>query len=466
MKSKILVVDDEDIIRLTLKEGLSDLGHEVETAVGSADGLMKVKVFRPDIILLDMRLKGEDGLDLAQKIKRLDAFAAIIIMTAYADIKTAIRAIRLGALDYIKKPLDLEEIEVTISKALANRAMKKKLLLYEKKEDMEANEFICGDPAMDEVVNRMNILAGNDHSTVLIRGETGTGKEGVASYIHRNGPRKESAMVSINCSAIPEQLLESELFGFEKHSFTGAGTRKQGLLELAHGGTLFLDELGEMSLGTQAKLLRVIERKRFKRIGGLEEIEIDIRIIAATNKNLEESVKRREFREDLFYRLNVVPIAIPPLRERPLDVELLSQHFLERYAKKFRKRFTAFSREARDLMAVYAWPGNVRELKNLIERIVILNDGEILEAGFLPPEMQSGMSSGTGALKGAPADLIDEGFSLEEEVARLEKHYIAQAMRLAEDNHSKAAKLLGISRHALNRRIEKHFKEEEQKAFS
>lgn len=458
MNTKILVIDDEEIMRLTLGEGLCDFGYNVETASDGLEGIKKLKEFRPDVILLDMRLKAENGLDVARKIKQIDEYVEIVIMTAYGDIKTAIEAIKIGAIDYIKKPLDIEEIEVTISKAIASQSMKKKLKLYEEKELRTEDTFISKDSVMEDTKKKMNILAKNDSVTVLIRGETGTGKEVVANFIHKNSDRKDSLMLSVNCAAIPRQLLESELFGFEKNAFSGANSRKRGLLELAHGGTVFLDELGEMPLDIQSKILRFLETRKFNRIGGLEEIEVDIRVIAATNKNLEEAIAKKEFREDLYYRLNVVPIFIPALRERELDIIELSKHFLDVFNIKFKKNFKGFTDEAINRMTSYQWPGNIRELKNIIERIVILNNASFIDVENLPSEIQEQLTSKKNIeIADQNEEFIQEGFSLEEKVADLEKYYITKALNRSKGNFSAASKLLGISRHALNRRMEKYF---------
>ncbi|WP_097026992.1 sigma-54-dependent transcriptional regulator [Clostridium peptidivorans] len=458
MNTKILVIDDEEIMRLTLEEGLCDLGYNVETAADGLEGIKKLKEFRPDVILLDMRLKSENGLDVARKIKQMDEYVEIVIMTAYGDIKTAVEAIRIGAIDYIKKPLDIEEIEVTISKAIASQSMKKKLKLYEERELKSGETFISKDPAMEDIIRKMNVLSQNDSVTVLIRGETGTGKEVISNFIHKNSDRKHSLMLSVNCAAIPRQLLESELFGFEKNAFSGANSRKRGLLELAHGGTVFLDELGEMPLDIQSKLLRFLETRKFNRIGGLEEIEVDIRVIAATNKNLEEAIAKKEFREDLYYRLNVVPIFIPALRERKLDIMELSKYFLDIFNIKFKKSFKGFTNEAIDRMTSYQWPGNIRELKNIIERIVILNNASFIDVENLPSEIQEQVSNEKNIeIAEQNEEFIQEGFSLEEKVADLEKYYITRALNRSKGNFSAASKLLGISRHALNRRMEKYF---------
>ncbi|WP_186429031.1 sigma-54 dependent transcriptional regulator [Clostridium sp. BSD9I1] len=457
MNTKVLVIDDEEIMRLTLGEGLGDFGYDVETASDGLEGIKRLKEFRPDVILLDMRLRTENGLDIARKIKQIDEYVEIIIMTAYGDIKTAIEAIRIGAIDYIKKPLDIEEIQVTISKAIASQSMKKKLKLYEEKELRTEDTFISKDSVMEDTIRKMNVLAKNDSVTVLIRGETGTGKEVVANYIHKNSARKDSVMLSVNCAAIPRQLLESELFGFEKNAFSGANSRKRGLLELAHGGTVFLDELGEMPLDIQSKILRFLETRKFNRIGGLEEIEVDIRVIAATNKNLEEAIAKKEFREDLYYRLNVVPIFIPALRERKLDIVELSKYFLDIFNIKFKKNFKDFTNEAIDRIISYQWPGNIRELKNIIERIVILNNGGFIDVENLPSEIQEQVTAGENVTIAEPnEEFIQEGFSLEEKVADLEKYYIKKALSKSNGNFSAASKILGISRHALNRRMEKY----------
>lgn len=463
MKTKVLVIDDEQIMRLTLGEGLFDLGYDVMAASDGLEGMEKLKSFRPDVILLDMRLKFEDGIDIARKIKEIDEYVEIIIMTAYGDIKTAIDAIKIGAIDYIKKPLDIDEIEVTILKAITSQNMKKKLKLYEEKELRDGENFISKDPVMEDTIRKMNVLAKNDSVTVLIRGETGTGKEVIANYIHKNSERKNGIILSVNCAAIPKELLESELFGFEKNAFSGAASRKKGLLELAHGGTLLLDELGEMPIGMQSKLLRFLETKKFNRIGGLEEIEVDIRVIAVTNKNLEEAIAKKEFREDLYYRLNVVPIFIPALRERKIDILEISKHFVNIFNIKFKKNVKGFTDEAIERMISYSWPGNIRELKNIIERIIILNDVNFIDVKQLPSEMQKQLTKKENIkYEDEGEEIIEEGFSLEEKVIDLEKYYIVKALKRTKRNLSAASKLLGISRHALNRRMEKYFKNVEK----
>ncbi len=463
MKKKLLIIDDEELIRLSLSEGMKDYGYLVDDAKNIQEATEKVLSFRPDVALIDLKLGSEDGLELAEKIKALDDYVEVIMMTAYGDIRTAIDAIKRGASDFLKKPLDLEEMNVVITKTLNSQALKRKLEIYEKREHDSTSGFIGRSEAMRDAVHKMKILSQNDSVTVLIRGETGTGKEVVANYIHQNGPRSQGVMLSLNCAAIPSQLIESELFGFEKNAFSGAGARKRGLIELASGGTLFLDELGEMPLDIQAKLLRFLETKQFKRVGGLESIEVDIRVIAATNRDLEKAIADKSFREDLYYRLNVVPIYLPPLRDRDEDIEHLAHHFLDTYLKKFGRDDGLLSSEALQWLKKYSWPGNVRELKNVIERMVILNDVKVFKKDHLPYELTTGgiqkaMESTEASAHALQEQIeaIPDEFSLEALVEHLETTYIEMALRQCDGNLSNASKLLGISRYALKRRLEKY----------
>ncbi|MBB6218589.1 two-component system response regulator AtoC [Anaerosolibacter carboniphilus] len=460
MKKRILIIDDEKVLCMSLKEGLKDFGYDVDTACTGTEGIKKLLDFKPQIIFLDMRLSEENGLEVIKKVKAIDKEVEVIMMTAYGDTKTAVTAIKNGAFDYIHKPFDLEEIQFLISKALKNFEMQKKIYLLEKEKQENRPFMISNHPKMREIQDKVEILSQNDKVTVLIRGETGTGKELVASAIHNHSVRKDASMLKINCGAIPQHLVESELFGFEKNAFTGAGARKKGLFELADGGTVFLDEVGELPLEMQAKLLRFLEEQKFKRIGGLVDIEVDIRIIAATNKDLEKAVQQKEFREDLYYRLNVVPIHLPPLRERGGDILLLAEHFLNVYNQKFGKAIKGITQSAKEQLLNYAWKGNVRELKNVIERIVILYRDDFIDSYHLPLEIsQQPLNVRTNTL---PEDtfkhrLIKEKFSLDEEIQRMEKAYIELALELSQDNYSKASQLLGISRFALKRKLEKYF---------
>ncbi|SES82712.1 two-component system, NtrC family, response regulator AtoC [Natronincola peptidivorans] len=461
MRKRILIVDDEEMIRLSLKEGLTDLGYQVSTAENGMKALGEMEDFKPQIIFLDMRLSGESGLELIPKIKEIDRDVEVVIMTAYGDIQTAVKAIKRGAFDYINKPFDLEEIDIIIRRIIKSLVLQKKVYLLEQEKKAQYEYMLGEDPSMQEVIDKIHILSSNDTVTVLIQGETGTGKELVASAIHNNSIRKDAPMVKINCGALPQQLVESELFGFEKNAFTGANTRKKGLLEVADGGTVFLDEIGEVSLNVQTKLLRFLEERKLKRVGGLEDIEVDIRIIAATNKNLEEAISKKEFREDLYYRLNVVPIYLPPLRERGRDILVLAEHYLQEFNKKFHKRIKGFTRDAEKGLLTYSWRGNVRELKNIIERSVLLGEGEEIDLKDLPFEAhKDSHQSLLGNIKSrGQQDLgkaLPPNFSLEKEIQEIETQYILLALQYCNNNYSKASEMLGISRFALKRKIEKY----------
>lgn len=461
MNCKILIVDDEEIIQLSLSEGLKDLGYKVTTAGNGTKALEEVKEFKPQVVFLDMRLSNENGLDILPKIKELDNEIEIVIMTAYGDIQTAVKAVKLGAFDYINKPFDLQEIDIIIKRIIRNIELQKKIYILEKEKQAHIENIIGEHPLMKDNFNKIEILSKNDNVTVLVRGETGTGKELVASAIHKSSSRKDGNMLKINCGSIPQQLIESELFGFEKNAFTGANNRKKGLLEIADGGTVFLDEIGELPIEVQPKLLRFLEERKFKRVGGLEDIEVDIRVIAATNKDLEEAIKNKEFREDLYYRLNVVPIYIPPLRERGVDVLILANNFLQEYNMKFNKKIKGFTKKAEESLLSYKWSGNVRELKNVIERIVILGEGEYIDVDDLPIEINKDISGDVNISKVVQYKLQDEifypGFSLEKEVEDMEVYYVKLALKYCNNNNSKASEMLGISRFAFKRRLEKYF---------
>ncbi len=461
MKKKILIVDDEEIIRLSLKEGLMDLGYEVDTAKDGVGGLERIDGFKPHVIFLDMRLPDISGLKLIKSIKEIDKDLEVVIMTAYGDVKTAVLAIKNGAYDYINKPFDLEEMNIILERIFDNIKLQKKIYLMEKEKLSKRHHMLGSHPCMEEVFRKIDLLSESGDVTVLIRGETGTGKELVASAIHENSYRKDAPIVRINCAAIPPQLMESELFGHEKNAFTGATSRKKGLLEITDGGTVFLDEIGELPYDMQTKLLRFLEDRKFKRVGGLEDIEVNIRIIAATNKNLEEAISLKEFREDLYYRLNVVPVELPPLRKRGEDILVLANHYLRVYNKKFNKNILGFTVEAKKKLMNYTWKGNVRELLNVIERMVILNEDTYIRCKHMPYEISGGKNPATedmGYSEEVEPKLIPEGFSLEDLVKSLEKKYIERALHLSDKNHSKAAQLLGISRFALKRKTEKYFR--------
>ncbi len=461
MNKKILIVDDEKTIRMSMKEGLSDLGYQVSTAQSSSSALEKVREFKPQVVFLDMRLAEENGLDILPRIKEIDHDVEVVIMTAYGDIQTAVKAIKEGAFDYINKPFDLQEINIIIERVITKIDLQNKIYLLENAKKTKINNIYGEHPTIKEIHNKIDILSNNDDVTVLVTGETGTGKELVASAIHENSPRKDAPMLKINCGTIPQQLIESELFGFEKSAFTGANKRKKGLMEIADGSTVFLDEIGEFPLAVQPKLLRFIEEKKFKRVGGLVDISVDIRIIAATNKNLEEAIKNKEFREDLYYRLNVVPINLPPLRERGKDILLLADYYLKVFNEKFHKCIKGFTKDAKKSLANYSWKGNVRELKNVIERIVILCEVDYIDSMDLPfgsnyREISEVYEKPKELNREVTIKDFHPDFSLEEEVKKLETKYIKLALEYCDYNYSSTSEMLGISRFALKRRIEKY----------
>jgi len=463
MLRTILIIDDEDVFRDSLQVGLEDTGYRVYAAATGEEGLEKLNDKRVDIVLLDMRLPGKDGFEVLKAINLDHPEVTVIIMTAYGDTKSIVKAIKEGAFDYLNKPFDLDELKVCINKAFQTRYLKNEVDLFRRKQkEFPENYDIIGEsPAIQKVKSKISLVAGYNNSTVLICGETGTGKELVAKAIHKQSQRKNRPFVDINCGAIPRDLLESELFGFEKSAFTGATSSKKGLLELADGGILFLDEIGEMPLELQVKLLRVLEEKKFKRIGGLDDIYVDVRILSATNKNLEEEVKRGTFREDLFYRLNVVPIYLPPLRERENDVILIANYFLRHFNRQMGKNFAGFSPEAENILRQYHWPGNVRELKNVIERIVILNDEKWITPACMPDSLKGAGKEEPGQAHPAlgpewRAELNEEDFHLEKKLQNLEKYYLKSALQKTNWNITRAAKMLGISRYSLQRRIDKY----------
>lgn len=454
---KILIVDDEVMICKSLQAGLSDVGYEVMTAQTSAEALKITESFKPHIVLTDMRIGLEDGIALIDGIKKIDPEIEVIVMTAYSDITSAVLAIKKGAFDYVNKPFELEQIKIVIARAFENFKLKARIYLLEKEKAASVKNLVGSCPKMTAIYDQISLLSKNENVTILIRGETGTGKELVADAIHLNSSRKDYPMLRINCCTIPSQLVESELFGFERNAFTGAASKKKGLFEIADGGTVFLDELGEIPLDVQAKLLRFLEERKFRRIGGLEDISVDIRVITATNKNLEEAVKRKEFREDLYYRVNVVPIELPPLREREQDVLAVARYFIEKYSLQFKKPVKSLGPGVEKRFLEYAWPGNIRELKNVIERLMILVAEDVIEVRHLPSDIQSKPSGGfLPTASPCPGSISDTTLSLEEIMDCIEKQYISEALEQTSGNQTKAAELLQISRFTLKRKLEKY----------
>jgi len=439
----ILVVDDESLLRWSLRERLTTEGYRVIEAATATEALDRAS--GADLLLLDFKLPDVDGLSVLRKVKEQSPETLVILMTAYSTIENAIEAMKLGAYHYINKPFNLDEVVLLVEKALETIELRRevKALRVTQGADYGFDAIIGQSPAMLRIKSVLARVASSPASTVLLTGETGTGKDLAAKAIHYNSERRTRAFVNITCSALPEQLLESELFGHERGAFTDARTQKRGLFETADGGTVFLDEIGEMTPALQSKLLRFLEEKTFKRVGGLNDVRVDVRVVAATNRNLEEEVKANRFREDLFYRLQVMPIHLSPLRERKGDVQVLAAYFIERFNHEFRKRVKGLSPAAVEVLDQYQWPGNVRELRNAIERAMLLVDRDRLE-----PE---DFTTLTRTVSPTHFRLPPEGVNLEE----VERQLLTQALDRANGNQTQAAQLLGINRDQVRYRIEK-----------
>ncbi|MHB8074078.1 sigma-54-dependent transcriptional regulator [Desulfosporosinus fructosivorans] len=443
---KILIADDEANMRWVLERALSKAGYEVETAEDGKLALERALAERPDLVLLDLKMPKLDGLSVLRRLKEHYPDLLIIMMTAHGSTATAVEAMKAGAHDYLMKPFDMEELLITVSKAFEVERLREQVDYLKGEVESNSWQMIVNSEAMQKVRHLVERVALTP-ATVLIQGESGTGKELVANAIHTLSRRVGGPFIRVNCAALTETLLETELFGHEKGAFTGALVRKMGRFELANGGTLFLDEIGELSFNVQAKLLRVLQERTFERVGGEKTIKVDVRIIAATNRDLLKEVQEGRFREDLYYRLSVFPISIPPLRERQEDIPDLAAHFVKKF-RTYGQGKTLGPGVLTQLMA-YEWPGNVRELENVIERMVIISSGTVIGNDELPVfnTLKKEEKGRTGAF-----ELPPEGVSLEE----LEKSFLQQALEQTGGNQSQAAKRLGLSRHALLYRLEKY----------
>ncbi len=455
MNPYILIVDDEESLAFFLKGALEEKGYSADSVHVIEDAKKTIKSNYPDLILLDLNLPDGNGLDLYRFVKKEGLNIPTIIITAHASVKSAIEALKLGVEDYIIKPFELDELFVNIEKQLENFQLNNQFNYYKKQIQQSYNEafFVSQLPHIEEVQNLGLKVAQVEEGVILIEGPSGTGKEMLARFIHQNSPQAEAPFVEINCASLPENLLESELFGYEPGAFTDAKKRKIGLIELAKGGTLFLDEISEMSPSLQAKLLRVIETRVFKRLGGVRDIKVKIRIIAATNQDIHKLVEAGDFRKDLFFRLNMFHLKIPPLSQRKEEILLISQFFLSKIAAKLKRKVRNISKEARDMILRYDWPGNMRELHNSIERAVILCEGDTIELKHLACEM---MNDNKETANSAPdlKDLDDK--SLKKYVEEVEKSLVTQALRVSQGNQLKAAKILGEERHIIRYLIKKH----------
>ena len=452
MKPSILIVDDDGVMQETLSGVLRKRGYETFSVGSGNEALSMIKKNIIDLILLDMKLPDIDGLEVLKKIKEFDTEILVIMMTAFSDVQTAVSAMKSGAYDYINKPFELDELKLLIDKGLETKSLINEVRrLHRQQKENYQNSHIYGvSPQIHYVKELIGMISKTHKTSVLIQGESGTGKELAANAIHYNSHRSDKPLMKINCSAIPDSLLESELFGYEKGAFTDAKNTKKGLFELADGGTVFLDEIGDMNPFLQSKILRVLESQTFMRVGGEREIKVEIRIIAATNKDLEAMVKEGFFRKDLYYRLKVMVVEMPPLRDRLEDILLLSNLFIEENNKEYTKNIKGFSEEAKKLMTQYSWPGNVRELRNVIERAMILTDQEVITPKHLPFE-----------LKQSEKTLGDTEFQISEvtsdmSLENMEKLHLSKVLKRLEWNKSKASKILGISRATLRAKIRRY----------
>ena len=461
MKPVVLLVDDEDTIRLFLEKTLTVEGYDALTAATGEEALEKTRSSLPDLILLDLKLPDMSGIEVLQKVKEEFPEICVIMLTAFGDIETAVTAIKNGAFDFVSKPVNLEQLLLAIGKGLESLKLNRELFQLRRrlKHDFDDGHIPGESPQMKEIYEVVKTVAMSETTTVLIQGESGTGKELIANMIHRCSLRHDKPFLEINCASLPEELLESELFGHEKGAFTDAKSQKTGLLELANKGTLFLDEIGEMSMTIQVKLLRVLERMTFRRVGGTKDIKVSVRIISATNRDLETAVAGKVFREDLYYRLKVIPIHIPPLRERKEDIYILLKHFLMKYNRMFNKNFMDIDEDAFEKILGYPWPGNIRELKNIVERIVLLENDTVLRVSHLPESIRSGEKPAEDRSAARKFEIAlsrpypEDGIDFEEIVRAVETELVNKAMNESGNNQSRAARLLRLNRDKLRYRL-------------
>ncbi len=448
-KPHVLIVEDEKLIRWSLRQRLEAEDYDVSEAETGEQGLAHFADRTYDLLMLDYKLPDITGLDVLRKVREVDRDAVVLMITAFSNIEDAVEAMRLGAWDYISKPFKMDALMLTVRKALETTRLKREVRDFRRdvQDKFGFQRLLGASPQMTRLFGTIRDVAASPATTVFLRGESGTGKDVIAKTIHYNSDRANMPFVNITCTAISETLLESELFGHERGAFTDARQQKKGLMEVADGGTVFLDEIGDMPANLQAKLLRFLEERSFRRVGGVKDISVDVRIISATNRDVESQIREGKFREDLFYRLNIIPIYIPPLRERGEDVVILAQHYAATFAREFRRKITDIHPDGLRKLRQYSWPGNVRELRNAVERAVLLSKGPVLEADDFvlgtpgsQPEDQTGIKLPPGGVK----------------LADVEEQLVRDALQQSGNNQTKAAKLLGISRDQLRYRMERY----------
>jgi two-component system, NtrC family, response regulator AtoC len=441
--ARLLILEDDDLLRQVTAERLVREGYSVAAAASLAEARRLLEQQTPDLAILDIKLPDGEGTELLEELGR-SADTVCVMMSAHATVQSAVAALRAGAVDYLEKPFSFDRLSATIRGALERTRLRREVRALRERAGV-GEDVVGSSPAMEEVFELVRRVAPAESTTVLLEGETGTGKGLLARAVHRASTRADGPFINVTCSALAESVMESELFGHEKGAFTDARTMKRGLVELAEGGTLFLDEIGEIGLRLQGKLLRFIEEKRFRRVGGTKDLVVDARLVAATNRDLEREVEAGTFREDLYYRLRVFPIRLPPLRERPSDIPALVTTFVDEFNRQFGKKIRQVTPEAMEVLKRYRWPGNVRELRNLIERTVLLADGLALTPAMLPAQV-------TGRAPAPPVELGAEGVDFES----LERALLEAALRRAEGNRTEAGRLLGMSRHQVRNRLKKY----------
>jgi two-component system response regulator AtoC len=456
-KETILVVDDERLVRWSLQQKLEQWGYHVSLAEDGATALGRVQVDNPDLITLDVKLPDMTGIEVLSELRNRNVPVPVIVITAFGVVDDAVKSLKLGAYDFIEKPINFEKLENAVRNALETRRLRTEVARTHEiqRSEFSVDRIVGVSEHIREIRELIKKVAGSEASTILIQGESGTGKDLVAHAIHFESSRRDRPFFAINCAAIPENLMESELFGHEKGAFTDARSQKRGMFEMADGGSLFLDEVSEMTLGMQAKLLRVLEGQSFRRVGGVKNINVDVRVIVASNRNLEEAVRGSRFRQDLYFRLAIIPVYLRPLREHKEDIPALLSHFIQYYNEKFRKNIQGLTKEADELLLNYDWPGNIRELKNAIERVMILADGNRVATKYLPIRISEGGAPPVPMAEGHPngaVQLPPGGTSLYD----VERELIRQALEQARGNKTTAAKLLRITRDTLRYKVKKY----------